>query len=137
MHTIVAAGPYDPKRVETLKRRTLALLKNGSNLRHLKADEWIAVSITGAPLPGRTRPWTIHGPASSLSAYTLILGNSDSSRATMMTIRVKKADVDAFAAGKLSEEQFAKQAEVASYMSAAPQDRLATGKAGGGHGSPR
>jgi hypothetical protein len=135
MHTIVAAGPYDPKRVETLKRRTLALLKNASNLRHLKADEWIAVSITGAPVPGRTRPWRLHGPAGNFSAYTLILDNSDSGRATMMTIRVKKADVDAFAAGKLSEEQFAKQAEVASYLATAPQDRLAMGTAGGRRGS--
>ena len=37
-------------------------------------------------------------------------------RATIMTIRVKKRDADAFAANKMSEDQFFHAAEIASYL---------------------
>jgi len=43
-----------------------------------------------------------------------------SSRPTIMTLRVKKSAVDAFAGGTLSEEQFVKQAEVATYLNPLP-----------------
>jgi hypothetical protein len=40
----------------------------------------------------------------------------DSGRPTVMTLRVKKAAADAFAAGTMSEEQFLKAAEVVTYL---------------------
>jgi len=52
---------------------------------------------------------------------------TDLSRVTMMTIRAKKANADAFAAGKISEEQFAKEAEVGAYLGPVPQDRATEG----------
>ena len=46
-----------------------------------------------------------------LKAYAMT-----SNRATVMTLRVKKSEVDALAAGKLSQEQFASEAETATYL---------------------
>jgi hypothetical protein len=152
---------YDPKLVETLKKRTLALLKNASNLRHLKPDEWIVVSITGQPGFGRraARVYRSGGrqerriialvedasasnrpapggdkadqpkSAGEASEAATLAGNdlSDLTRVTMMTIRVKKANADAFAAGRISEEQFAKEAETGTYLGPAPLARAIEG----------
>ncbi len=52
-----------------------------------------------------------------------IRANNHDSRNSMMTIRVKKANADAFAAGKISEEQFAKGAETGTYLGPTPLDR--------------
>src|SRR6266581_3139139 len=41
--------PYDPRMVETLKKRALELLRNASNLRHVKDDEWVIVNFFGPP----------------------------------------------------------------------------------------
>jgi hypothetical protein len=115
------AERYDPEWVETLKRRALALLRNGSHLRHLKANEWLAVSITGRPALASRRQWQVTGAARA-DVVVEVEDSSNLNRATMLTLRVKKADADALAAGKISEEQFAKQAEVETYLGAAPPD---------------
>jgi hypothetical protein len=47
---------------------------------------------------------------------------SAQNRGTIMTMRVRKSDVDSFAKGKLSSDEFRKRASIASY----------TGNAGGG-----
>ena len=163
---------YSSKLVEALKKHTLALLKNASNLRDLKPDEWIVVSIAGPPGPGRAvrRRFSRagagagsgqHTPPDKLTApapggglpgveqrfsngppsgpdnaaqekgtgqdFVDIIAHERGLRVTMMTIRVKKADADAFAAGTLSEEQFAKEAEVGTYLGPVPQDRATEG----------
>jgi hypothetical protein len=40
---------FDPKLVETLKKRVIELLRNASHLRHVQPDEWIAVTFSGPP----------------------------------------------------------------------------------------
>ncbi len=47
-------------------------------------------------------------------------------RATLMTIRVKKRDADAFAANKMSEDQFFHAAEIASYLGPVVVNRAAS-----------
>jgi hypothetical protein len=42
-------SPYNPKLVETLKKRVLELLRNASHLRHVQPDEWVAVTFAGPP----------------------------------------------------------------------------------------
>ena len=153
---------YDPKLVEAFKKRTLALLKNASNLRHIKPEEWIVVSITGQPGVGRQarflsrsvsrqeqRRVTAHVKDARASdpkapgddttdepkttgkapeAATLVINDvTDLARATMMTIRVKKTNADAFAAGKISEEQFAKEAQMGSYFGPTPDGAIQEG----------
>jgi hypothetical protein len=43
------APTFDQSKVETLKRALTRALRNGSNLRGVKPDEWIVVVVTGAP----------------------------------------------------------------------------------------
>jgi hypothetical protein len=130
-----AAGePYDTKLVATLKQRILESLKNASNLRHLKPDEWIVVTVVGAPNPGpmarKSNRAGADGESGSAGAseddafaYRLALaargggpGEPDSARSTIMTLRVRMSSAQAYASEKLSDEQFAKQAEIATYL---------------------
>ena len=92
-----------PNLVEALKKHTLALLKNASNLRHLKPDEWIVASIAGPPGPTRVvqSRATLRAGAGAGSGQDFVetMRTESDGRPEMMTIRVKKANVDAFAAG--------------------------------------
>jgi hypothetical protein len=129
------ANDYSPKLVETLKKRVIELLKNASNLRHLQPEEWIAVTFAGPP--NRVAP-SLLGTATEdptrfeqgSSAPTLATATADKSesqrqpgagprnsdRATVMTIRIKKKHADAFAADKMSQEEFFHAAEITTYL---------------------
>jgi hypothetical protein len=45
------AEHYDARLVEVLKKQVIESLRNASNLRHVKPNEWIVVTITGGPTP--------------------------------------------------------------------------------------
>jgi hypothetical protein len=114
-----AAGrePYDSKLVHTLKKRILALLKNASNIRHMNGNEWIIVKVVGTPNPSGVGDLAaVAGAGGGIKAGKKVRNASGSNQATVMTLRVKKSEIDAFAAGSLSEEQFIKNAEVAAYF---------------------
>lgn len=42
----------DPERLEKFQEELVQSLKHAANIRHLKADEWIAVAVTGQEQPG-------------------------------------------------------------------------------------
>jgi hypothetical protein len=138
------ARPYNPKLVETLKKRVLELLRNASHLRHVQPDEWIAVTFSGPPnglshksravavpvsagLPDDSQAplQVITPPADPTGATTLIgvAANRNQAsvpqtreRVTVMTIRIKKKDADSYAADKISEDQFFHAAEITTYL---------------------
>lgn len=141
-----AGEPYDPKLVAKLKLTILEGLKNASNLRHLEPQNWIVVTVVGAPNPGpmvrksnRAGAAAESNPAGAtedgVSAYGVQAGRGgepgepDSARPTIMTLRVRMSSAQAYASdtpGKLSDEQFAKQAEVATYLGQlSPNNRFA------------
>ncbi len=132
--------PYQPGLVEALKKQALETLENSSNLRHVAAGEWIVVTITGSPTAqenqgagstvnpaaGQAPSAGLGGPVPQtttlgrpIGAQNLIVFGSSGGppeRATVMTIRVKKEDADAVAAGKMTAEEFFKTAEVSTYL---------------------
>src|SRR6266704_1625900 len=135
------AEPYDPEKVEGLKTSLLDGLKNATHIRSLKPDEAIVVVVTG---PGSGRPATARGmsalPATPSTAGPGAhaakaggLARAGRERATtaasrgdtIMTVRVKKADVDAFAQGKLDANEFRKKAKL--FVYAKPSEPLAGG----------
>lgn len=137
--SVLKAEHYDAKLVDILKKQVLESLKSAGNLRHVKPDEWIVVTITGSP----NAPDVIVFPAGGAGgihgggANNTLTGAGFGSRAvqasgrrTIMAFRVKKAAVDAFAAKGSSEEQFAGKVEVASYLGAE-----AAMRSGGGVGA--
>ncbi|HEX4646297.1 MAG TPA: hypothetical protein VH598_11895, partial [Verrucomicrobiae bacterium] len=132
---------YDPKRVEKLKDSLLEALKNAANLRGLKSDESVTVVVTSrfSPRVGRTRVlrgvqkngtaaggyggggfgrFGGGGGGGGGSAMTpfLVDGNSNpDERGSVLTIRARKSDIDVFAKGKLTMDDFRKKASMVIY----------------------
>jgi hypothetical protein len=148
---------YSPKLVETLKKRVIELLRNAANLRHVQADEWIAVTFAGPPNVLTQPPKGARGqgagkldeeseapsptlqPSANVLAGTPGLASQSvpgangeakhsqtADRVTVMAIRIKKRDADAFAANKMSEDQFFHAAEITSYLGPVIVNRAAS-----------
>jgi hypothetical protein len=104
-----------------LKEGLLEALKNATNIRNLKADEFITICVFGgvSAAPGKARTWVKRAPgAPDADLEELFVTDGDDSppaRGTIMTIRVKKSDTDAFAKGKLTLDDFRKKASITSY----------------------
>lgn len=123
-----AGDPYDAKLVTTLKQRILETLKNASNLSHLGPDDWIVVTVTGAPIPAPGGHKATQGGVSSEDRFAARYGVSrsgpgsggigqlDSVRPTMMTLRIRMSNAQGYTSQKFSDEQFARQAQVATYL---------------------
>lgn len=118
-----ASEPYDPKLVSTLKQKILETLKNASNLRHLGPDDWIVVTVNGAPnlVPGvhkANQPGASPADEAFAARYGLArsAGEPDAVRPTIMTLRIRMSSAQGYASEKFSDEQFAKQAHVTTYL---------------------
>ena len=111
---------YDPEKVNSLKDALLEALKNASNIRDLKADDSVTLCVFGgASGPGKAQSIIKRGSgAAELQNRLWVVGDRGGmqARSTIMTIRVKKSDVDAFAKGKLDLDEFRKKAKVSTYM---------------------
>jgi len=111
--------PYDEERVNRLKEGLLESLKNATNIRGLKPDDSITVCVFGGPSSGQPKAKAyVKRSTGSGEAGSWILESGrvgGPMRQTIMTIRVKKSDVDAFAKGAMTLEVFRKRAHVVSY----------------------
>lgn len=98
--------PYDAARVEDLKKQLIAALKNATNMKGVKPDEFVTVTVFGSPAAsGDTgREWTTSpgGRGASVGAtrlQTVVSSDKDSARSssqgTVLTLRIKKSDIDA------------------------------------------
>ena len=137
-----AGVPYEAERVEALKKQLVAALRNASNMKGVKPEEYVTVTVFGSPAAingegTRERRSSSNSNSSSSSSSrgggqtatrpTVVVERNkvtqlDSARAsshgTVLTLRLKKADIDA--AGK-DADALAKRAIVNTY-------------AGNGHG---
>ncbi len=107
---------YDEQKVENLKHSILEALKNATNLKNVKPEEWITVVVTSGEVPGTRRLAYIiqrtNGRPGNRSENVLTTASPEQS---VLTIRVKKSDVDDFASGKLSYDDFRAKAHVLAY----------------------
>jgi len=133
---------YDAEKVEQLKRDLVRTLKHAANIRNLKADEWIILSVTGADRqageiieykvfkssPTSRQSASSRGEGRGYGGYGGGMGGYGGfgfgiggfgregfPSSTVLTIRAKKSDVDAFAKGELDFEQFQKQVKIIMY----------------------
>jgi len=120
----MSTGPqqeYDKDKIENLKESLLEALKNATNIRNLKADESITACVFGGvSVPsGKARAWVKRVPGSpDADRDEVVVTEHDdgpATRGTILTIRVKKSDADAFAKGKLSLDEFRKKASITTY----------------------
>jgi hypothetical protein len=115
--TGIATEPYREERVAQLQNAILDALKNASNIRELKPEESVTVCVIGPAGPGTAppqplRPWRA---LRSLDDAKLELGGPPHLNQTVLTLRVTKADVEAFAKGKSDLESFRKKVQISSY----------------------
>ena len=71
---------YDAKRVEEFKTNLIEALKHAANIRGLKADEWVIITVSGSQAGG--------------------------SMPKVLVARAKKKEIDAFSKGALDFDQF-------------------------------
>ena len=114
--------PYDSEQVGTLKRALFEVLKNASNIRALKPDESVAVTVFGTanvpPVPAPLRA-SGGGTAGVASGFGTATETHRRSRATVLSVLVKKSDAEQFAKGKLNFDQFQQKVTAASYLGSA------------------
>jgi hypothetical protein len=115
---------FDPKQVEALKKVLLTTMKNGANFRHLKPDDYLSFAVFGHPSPVRPKVSTQPRNAandfstskSSRSTYGVTWSSSSSpTPGTVLTLKARKSDIDAFAKGSTDLDAFSKKVITASY----------------------
>lgn len=133
-----ARESYDADKVAHLKESLVESLKNAANIRHLKSQEFITIVVMGTETSPRVVPLKVSsagGESKDLDVFlredakaigggyaaaggraaTIVRSLTASSGETVMTIRAKKADVDAFAKGDLKLEDFQKKVSITTY----------------------
>jgi hypothetical protein len=135
--TAAPGEPYEEERVNRLREGLLESLKNATNIRGLKSDDSITVCVFGGPSWGQPKARALlkrsTGSREGRSAVAISGPVGSPMRQTIMTIRVKKSDADAFAKGEMTLEAFRKQAHVVSYAGS-PESGMPFGALGGGMG---
>lgn len=102
-------GVYDAVRIEEFKRRLISTLKHARNIRLLAPEETIAVAVYG-PV---SREAEAYGGRNESRNALMHDGREDGRPVdSVLTLRVKKSEVDALAAGKSSPEEFARKVEI-------------------------
>ena len=108
---------YDADKVEELKVALLESLKNANHIRILKPTEYINVVIQGGEARIGEKTVTTKGGQVNVTLRSKTGSRSDSRRGeTVMTLRVKKSDVDAFASGALDYAGFRNKATIQTYL---------------------
>jgi hypothetical protein len=115
-----SAKEYDAEKVEQLKTDLTKALKHAANIRNLKPDESIILAVTGTQQPAVLAQVaakdgkTVHVIASDVEAST-------PSGGALLTIRAKKADIDAYAKGELDLDKFRQRVQLlTSHMNLGP-----------------
>ena len=113
---------YDAEKVENLKTTLTRALKHAANIRSLKADESVILTITGNPIssgyksvrtiPGRNEVIVIDQNNRSQIVGTDQVDDLGLSLPTVLVIRAKKSDIDRFAQGDLDFDQFQQNTQV-------------------------
>jgi len=108
---------YDAEKVEDLKATCIIALKHAANIRGLKPDESVVLTVigkAGQPAPSDIGRLYREDYGSTYIVSTSRVGTGFS-LPTVLTIRAKKADIDAFAKGQLSLDQFTEKTQILSY----------------------
>ena len=113
---------YDAEKVENLKTILTKALKHATNIRNLKPEEWVILTITGSGISSgiksmRTIPETGQVIVIGENNKTRILPGGFSediglSLPTVLVVRAKKSDIDLFAKGDLDYDQFQQNTQI-------------------------
>ncbi|MHC4864569.1 MAG: hypothetical protein ACYTEX_10820 [Planctomycetota bacterium] len=119
---------FDEDKVEELQEELLDTLKHATNIRSLGPDEWVIIAVTGSRESQRhvnvqvitqSRQILVHDKDKKIVS---VLGPEDRlppgvgfRPPAVMTIRVTKSDVDAFAVGQVDVDEFRQKVQAILY----------------------
>src|ERR1043166_4526019 len=113
-------SPYNEEQVELLKKELIDALKNAANIHGLKPEEFVSIAVFGhsssttysvaVPSEGES-----NGVKYSVNARGYLKVADSAAKGTVMTLRAKKGDIDAFAGGKLTADAFKSKVAVTTY----------------------
>jgi len=102
--------PYNEENVDRLKAALIDALKNAANIRDLKPDEGVTICVFGGSKASSVRLQTPAKTGPAGGDFAALSGQfyRTPQRRTVLTIRAKKADIDAFAKGQMNADDFRK-----------------------------
>jgi hypothetical protein len=112
--------PYDEKLVAGLRDALLNALTNASNIRYVGPNESVTVVVQGGEVTESTVKVITNG-GSTGTGKSDVKVRKETRKATskgqsVMTVRVKKSDLDAIAAGRITNPEFRQRATVQAYL---------------------
>jgi hypothetical protein len=117
--TVMESGQaYDADKVSELEETLLEVLKNAHHIRGLEPTDSVTLCVFGGSAPRTTKVRQIRSRTDEMvvgsKEVTVIGRRADGSdlRGSMLTMRVKKSDVDAFARGELDLAGFRERASI-------------------------
>jgi hypothetical protein len=125
---------FDAERVENLKTNLIKTLKHATNIRALKSDQLVILTVIGngsQSASNVTQKYYSYGRSTGSRYVVQTTPEVETGHLlpTVLTISVKKLDIDAFAKGELDYEQFRKRIGIyKSYAKAGQQALPGTGK---------
>lgn len=135
------AEEFSQDKVNKLQAAVLDALKNASNIRGLKPDESVTVCVLGGTSAGPVRAKRVARTGASAGGgyggWVALSHPGQPTQGTVMTMRVKKADVDAYAKDKIGREEFQKRVRTASYATSVDSGDGEIGFGGGAGGGVR
>lgn len=105
---------YDEDKVTALKREILTAIKNAANIRGLKPEEFVNVAVFGQTVSVRKVMESGNGQGQVMARR--LASEPGATKGTVMTLRVRKSDIDALAAGKLDADAFKTKVSTATYL---------------------
>jgi hypothetical protein len=110
---------FNEEKVTKLKETLFETLKNATNIRGLKPDDSITICVFGGSSSSRAKAKASAKRAMAAKDGDVMIlqeGIVDGpGRQTVLTLRVKKSDVDSYAKGKVNLDEFQKRARLTAY----------------------
>lgn len=113
---------YDAEKVENLKTILVKSLKHAANIRNLKPDESVILTVTGSgtssgyksvsTIPGRNEVVVVDHNNKTKIIQSDMIDDIGVSLPMVLVIRAKKADIDRFAKDELDFDQFRQNAQI-------------------------
>jgi len=113
---------YNEEQVELLKKELVGALKSASNMRGLRPDEFVNIAVFGYAPPVRIKSFSSPLDAEQgigLPARSVVLdkgGVANAAKGSVLTLRAKKSDIDAFAGDKLDANAFKGKVTMTTYL---------------------
>ena len=107
---------YDARKVKNLKSTLTKALVHTANIRGLKSDELVVLTVIGKASRSDSLVTRVYGSGDSRFVTAATGGNKAGSISpTVLTIRAKKSYIDALAENKISFDQFQEKIQLLSY----------------------